>query len=147
MRYAECVGYCLCLMADIWCLPSLQFEMECRPFYVSGFNAHDLVPKSLATPQDHKTVGQPRMPIFFPLSKVRFTAGRAAMQLVTSLLDCMLQIAFVPMLCILMLNAAMTVCARYAEYGDDLFCLAILQTAKWAWSSFARCLPTPQSGS
>ncbi|CAK0746787.1 hypothetical protein CVIRNUC_001718 [Coccomyxa viridis] len=33
-----------------------QFEMECRPFYVSGFNAHDLVPKSLATPADHNTV-------------------------------------------------------------------------------------------
>ena len=39
-------------------LPVLQFEMECRPFYVSGFNAHDLVPKSLATPADHNTVGQ-----------------------------------------------------------------------------------------
>ena len=37
---------------------ALQFEMECRPFYVSGFNAHDLVPKSLATPADHNTVGQ-----------------------------------------------------------------------------------------
>ena len=39
-------------------VPVLQFEMECRPFYVSGFNAHDLVPKSLATPADHNTVGQ-----------------------------------------------------------------------------------------
>ena len=38
-------------------IPVLQFEMECRPFYVSGFNAHDLVPKFLATPADHNTVG------------------------------------------------------------------------------------------
>ena len=36
----------------------VQFEMECRPFYVSGFNAHDLVPKSLAMPSEHKTVGE-----------------------------------------------------------------------------------------
>ena len=42
------------LMCDIF---PVQFEMECRPFYVSGFNAHDLVPKSLATPSEHRTVG------------------------------------------------------------------------------------------
>ncbi|BDA41827.1 Mannan endo-1,4-beta-mannosidase 4 [Coccomyxa sp. Obi] len=34
-----------------------QFELECRPFYVAGFNAHDLVPKSLANPAEHKTEG------------------------------------------------------------------------------------------
>ena len=36
-----------------------QFMLDCRPFYVAGFNAHDLVPKALATPSDHKTVGVP----------------------------------------------------------------------------------------
>ena len=35
----------------------MQFELECRPFYVAGFNAHDLVPKSLADPTAHKTEG------------------------------------------------------------------------------------------
>ena len=35
----------------------VQFELECRPFYIAGFNAHDLVPKSLATPAEHKTEG------------------------------------------------------------------------------------------
>ncbi len=35
----------------------VQFELECRPFYVAGFNAHDLVPKSLADPTAHKTEG------------------------------------------------------------------------------------------
>ena len=34
-----------------------QFVLECRPFYVAGFNAHDLVPKSLANPAEHKTEG------------------------------------------------------------------------------------------
>ena len=40
----------------VLCAPA-QFELECRPFYVAGFNAHDLVPKSLATPTDHHTEG------------------------------------------------------------------------------------------
>lgn len=35
----------------------MQFELDCRPFYVAGFNAHDLMPKALATPEDHKTTG------------------------------------------------------------------------------------------
>ena len=48
-------------------MPALQFEMECRPFYVSGFNAHDLVPKSLATPADHNTVGQFRRALLLRL--------------------------------------------------------------------------------
>ena len=39
----------------------VQFELECRPFYVAGFNAHDLVPKSLADPTAHKTEG-PSLP-------------------------------------------------------------------------------------
>ena len=40
----------------------LQFELECRPFYVAGFNAHDLVPKSLAEPVTHATEGAPPLP-------------------------------------------------------------------------------------
>lgn len=40
----------------------MQFELECRPFYVAGFNAHDLVPKSLADPTAHKTEGAARAP-------------------------------------------------------------------------------------
>ena len=36
-----------------------QFELECRPFYVAGFNAHDLVPKALANPAEHKTESMP----------------------------------------------------------------------------------------
>lgn len=32
-----------------------QFMLDCRPFYIAGFNAHDLVPKALATPAEHKT--------------------------------------------------------------------------------------------
>lgn len=39
----------------------MQFELDCRPFYVAGFNAHDLMPKALATPEEHKTTGgQPK---------------------------------------------------------------------------------------
>lgn len=41
-----------------WLCLTLQFELECRPFYIAGFNAHDLVPKSLATPSEHKTEGE-----------------------------------------------------------------------------------------
>lgn len=46
---------CLCLEAQE-CL--MQFMLDCRPFYVAGFNAHDLVPKTLATTSDHKTYGK-----------------------------------------------------------------------------------------
>jgi hypothetical protein len=40
------------------CCARSQFELDCRPFYVAGFNAHDLMPKALATPEDHKTTGK-----------------------------------------------------------------------------------------
>ncbi|KAK9820359.1 hypothetical protein WJX72_009412 [[Myrmecia] bisecta] len=35
----------------------LAFIVDCRPFYIAGFNAHDLVAKSLITPQTHETEG------------------------------------------------------------------------------------------
>ena len=54
-------------MSDLSLAVPVQFEMECRPFYVSGFNAHDLVPKSLATPSEHRTVGRSCAPSLFTL--------------------------------------------------------------------------------
>ena len=38
-----------------------QFTLDCRPFYVAGFNAHDVVPKSMAELYDHQTVGARRV--------------------------------------------------------------------------------------
>lgn len=45
-----------------------QFMLDCRPFYVAGFNAHDVVPKSMAELYDHQTLGaQPRRPVPWPV--------------------------------------------------------------------------------
>lgn len=64
----------------------VQFEMECRPFYVSGFNAHDLVPKSLATPTEHKTVGQSCRALIWTFPEEQYLiAGQSSLQLVFSL--------------------------------------------------------------
>jgi hypothetical protein len=35
----------------------VQFVLNCRPFYIAGFNAQDLVPKVLLHPKVHKTIG------------------------------------------------------------------------------------------
>ncbi len=35
----------------------LQFEADCRPFLVAGFNAHHLVTNVLVLPHNHKTPG------------------------------------------------------------------------------------------
>ena len=42
--------------------------LDCRPFHVAGFNAHDVVPKSMAELYDHQTIGarytRPAYPAF-----------------------------------------------------------------------------------
>lgn len=54
---------CLVGFADAVLRVCCQFVLECRPFYVAGFNAHDLVPKSLANPAEHKTEGVKFIPL------------------------------------------------------------------------------------
>lgn len=35
----------------------MQFDADCRPFTVAGFNAHHLVTNVLVLPHNHKTPG------------------------------------------------------------------------------------------
>lgn len=48
----------MCQQRWIHLSKDVQFMLDCRPFYTAGFNAHDLVPKVLATTSTHKTFGR-----------------------------------------------------------------------------------------
>jgi hypothetical protein len=41
----------------------LQFELDCRPFYVAGFNDHHLISKGLVLPHNHKTPRKLHLPV------------------------------------------------------------------------------------
>ena len=115
-----------------------QFELECRPFYVAGFNAHDLVPKSLANPAEHKTEGIPCPPAvhaFFSVSYATVEAlvglsqygSASAIRMQPGLLECSVRQYRVA--CML----------RRRCLGG--------QATRWALTWCATCLPMRQSGS
>lgn len=39
------------------CYAALQFDADCRPFLIAGFNAHHLVTNVLVLPTNHRTPG------------------------------------------------------------------------------------------
>ena len=42
------------------CRAVLQFDADCRPFLIAGFNAHHLVTNVLVLPTNHRTPGAAR---------------------------------------------------------------------------------------
>jgi len=46
---------------DAWTMPLIaaQFDADCRPFLIAGFNAHHLVTNVLVLPTNHRTPGEP----------------------------------------------------------------------------------------
>lgn len=58
-RFAQAVCYVQLLNCCVFTLniAVLQFDADCRPFLIAGFNAHHLVTNVLVLPTNHRTPG------------------------------------------------------------------------------------------